>query len=290
MRLVMPSAKGQGALARSHSRLLASRSNGRPACSPMFGACFPCPPLSTTLVKPWAVKQRPRDAPSSPGTRCPPVLTRRSEVRHAKKPIVGVASHPPWTGPSVVVTTRLAQQHRWSAAWDRHGATKRMRDWWMMLVQETGGLVYRHWSPAVAQQAAASNCSRDGSYHLCRRSRRENLNHGASCSLFSTHSDFLWGQGLQKALPTSPYALPIWVMTGCGALKRRVADPLWLAGAHPTLLNSGMVGAPFSPPGSNSTTPLNRFRPLFPSPHPSRRWTHWHMGSWRSPALQNLHS
>lgn len=45
-------------LARSHSRLLASRANGRLACSPMFGACFPCPPLSTTasplVMKPWS--------------------------------------------------------------------------------------------------------------------------------------------------------------------------------------------------------------------------------------------
>lgn len=73
--------QGSGTLARSHSRLLASRANGRAACSPMFGACFPCPPLSTTTASTAgeAMEQRPRDAPSSPGTRCPPVPTRRSE-------------------------------------------------------------------------------------------------------------------------------------------------------------------------------------------------------------------
>lgn len=65
----------------------------------------------------------------------------------------------------------------------------------------------------------------------------------------------------------------------------------WLARSTlRALLNSGM-GAPFAHPpklNSNSTAPhhtpqLNHLRPLFPSPHPSQRWTHWHMGSQRFP-------
>lgn len=127
--------------------------------------------------------------------------------------------------------------------------------------------------------------------HLCRcwRSLRENLNHVRwLMQPFLDTLRFFHGARPPKS-PPYPYLVDGGV---CGALKRRVGDPLWLAGS-PTLLNSGQ-GAPFFPAGSTPIqrhliTHLNHIRPLFLSPHPSQRWTHWHMRSRRSPALQNLH-
>lgn len=73
-------AKGQGALARSHSRLLASRANGRPACSPMFGACFPCPPLSTT-ASPLVMKSTSNVRATRPPHQVPDALPSLPERR-----------------------------------------------------------------------------------------------------------------------------------------------------------------------------------------------------------------